>query len=221
MIGQGIYTLAEVSRLAELHPSTVRTWFKGRPDRLGQGSILYSDYQSVRGDYAVSFFDLIDALVAGQLRIRHRVPMRVVRRAYSLLQKELGVKHPFCHVDIYTDGNKIFRLAADEIGEKVLSDVVSRQLFFVHILEKLEHIDYSEVTKLARRWRIAQGIVVDPLISMGKPTIENTGVTTFVIANQYLANKKNSVLVADLFSVSEDDVVNAVQFEQKYGRLVA
>lgn len=96
--------------------------------------------------------------------------------------------------------------------------MVSHQQFFLHIKEKLEHIDYSEITSLASRWRIAKGVVVDPLISMGKPTIENTGVTTFVIANQYFANIKNSALVADLYEVSENDVVNAVKFEQSCRR---
>lgn len=218
MIGQGIYTLAEVSRLTEVHPSTVRTWFKDRSDGTGLGSIFHSDYKPVESDFAVSFFDLIDVLVASQFRIRHDVPMRIVRQAHNLLQEELKTNHPFCHCDLYTDGKRIFRFAADRLGEEILSEVVSRQQFFLHIKAKLEHIDYSEVTNLAYRWRIASGVVVDPSISMGKPTIENTGVMTYVIANQYFANKKSAALVADLYEVTENDVVNAVKFEQIYGR---
>jgi len=218
MIGKGVYTLAEVSRLTELHPSTVRAWFKYRSDSVGYGPIFQSDYQSVGGDYAVSFLDLIDVLIAGQFRGRHKVPMRIVRRAHELLQEELDTKHPFCHSDLYTDGKRIFLLAADKLNEDKLSDVISHQQFFLHIKEKLGHIDYHEITKLASRWRIANGIVVDPSISMGKPTIENTGITTYVIANQYYANMKNSGLVADLYEVSENDVANAIKFEQKYGR---
>ena len=216
MIGMGVYTIAEVSRLTEVHPSTVRTWFKGRSDSTGQGPIFQSDYHSVDGDYAVSFLDLIDVLIAGQFRIRYNVPMRIVRIAHNLLQDELDTKHPFCHSDLHTDGKRIFRTAANKLGEEVLNDVVSRQQFFIHIKEKLDHIDYNEVNKLASRWRISNGIVVDPLISMGKPTIENTGVTTYVITNQYYANNKNSGLVADLYEVSEESVLNAIKFERKY-----
>jgi len=218
MLGQGVYTVAEVSRLTELHPARVRTWFKCRSDDAGRGPIFQSDYQSVDNDYAVSFYDLIDVLVAGQFRVRHNVPMRIVRRAHTLLQTELNVEHPFCHSDLYTDGKRIFQYAATSLGVEILSDVISHQQFFLHIKEKLSHIEYSEITKLALRWRIAKGIVVDPLISMGKPTIEKTAVTTFVIANQYYANMKNSALVADLYEVNESDVVNAVKFEQRYGR---
>ena len=218
MIGQGIYTLAEVSKLTEVHPSTVRTWFKGRSDRTGRGPVFQSDYQPIGNDYAVSFLDLIDALVAGQFRFQYNVPMRIVRRAHELLQRDLETPHPFCHTNLHTDGKHIFRLMADKLGEEKLSDVVSRQQFFLHIKEKLDHIDYSEVTKLAHRWRIATGIVIDPSISMGKPVIQNTGVTTYVIANQYRANINNSALVADLYKITENDVVNAVNFEQKYGQ---
>jgi uncharacterized protein (DUF433 family) len=135
-----------------------------------------------------------------------------------LLKDELGVMHPFCHSDLYTDGKRIFIAAANRLGEERLSDVVSHQQFFLHIKEKLERIDYSEATMLAHRWRIANGIIIDPSVSMGKPTIEKTGVTTYVIANQYFANAKNSALVGDLYKVSENDVINAVKFEQVYGR---
>jgi uncharacterized protein (DUF433 family) len=218
MIGQGVYTVAEVSRLAEVHQATVRTWFKGRSDGVGLGSVFQSDYQPIDNDFAVSFLDLIDVFVAGQFRVRYNVPMRIVRRAHTLLKDELGVMHPFCHSDLYTDGKRIFIAAANRLGEERLSDVVSHQQFFLHIKEKLERIDYSEATMLAHRWRIANGIIIDPSVSMGKPTIEKTGVTTYVIANQYFANAKNSALVGDLYKVSENDVINAVKFEQVYGR---
>jgi uncharacterized protein (DUF433 family) len=221
MLGQGVYTVAEVSRLTDLHPNRVRSWFKQRSDGSGCGPIFDSDYQPVDGDYAVSFYDLIDVLVAGAFRDQFRVPMQVVRRAHALLQERLDTKHPFCHSDLYTDGRNIFLYAANELKEEVLSEVVSRQQFFLHVRERLHHIDYHEITKLARRWRIAKGVVVDPLVSMGKPTVENSGVTTYVIANQYEANARDGVLVADLYGVSQNDVANAVTFEKWYRRRYA
>ncbi len=221
MLGQGIYILSEVARLTELHPIRVRSWFKGRTDKHGRGPVFESDYKIAGGDFAVSFFDLIDVLIAGQFRDRYSVSMKVVRRAHQLLQKELNTKHPFCHSDLYTDGKRIFVDVASEINEERLRDAVSQQQFFLHIKEKLEHLDYSEISKLACRWRIFEGVVVDPSISMGKPTIEDTGVTTYVISNQYYANNKNSALVADLYGISERDIANAVNFEKLYGRRVA
>ncbi len=217
----GIYTLAEVSRLTELHPSRVRSWFKPRIKGAERKTIFHSDYEVVDHDFAVSFYDLIDVLVAGQLRDVYKVSMPTVRRAHTLLQKILTTKHPFSRSDIYTDGKKIFVYAANELGEQKLSDVISNQQFFVHIKEKLSHIDYSRATQLAERWRIADGILVDPIKSLGKPTIENTSITTFVIAKQFCANSKNASLVADLYDISETSVEKAVKFEERYGCLRA
>ncbi len=221
MLGQGLYTVAEVSRLTDLHPNRVRSWFKQRSDGSGYGPVFESDYQPADGDYAVSFYDLIDVLVAGAFRDQFHVPMQVVRRAHRLLQTRLDTKHPFCHSDLYTDGKNIFLSAANQLNEEILSEVVSRQQFFLHIKERLHHIDYNELTKLACRWKITKGVVIDPLISMGKPTVENFGVTTYVIANQYEANARNAVLVADLYGISQKDVANAVTFEKWYRRRYA
>lgn len=216
MLGQGVYTVAEVSRLTGLHPSRVRSWFKQRSDGSGYSPVFRSDYQPVDGDYAVSFFDLIDVLIAGAFRDQFHVPMHVVRRTHRLLREQLDVEHPFCHSDLYTDGKRIFLSAASELSEQTLHEVISRQQFFLHIKEKLHHIDYNEITKLAHRWRIAGGVVVDPSICMGKPTVANTGITTYVIANQYHANDDNAGLIADLYGISEKDVANAVTFEDWY-----
>lgn len=218
MLGKGVYTLTEISRLTDLHPSRVRSWFKYRPNVSGLEPIFQSDFESVEGDYAVSFFDLIDVLIAGQFRDHHHVPMRIVRRAYCLLKEELGTQHPFCHSGLYTDGKSIFIDIANELGEERLSEIVTHQQFFVHIKEKLEHIEYSDKNKLAERWAIAKGVIIDPNISFGKPTIVNTGITTNVIARQYFANLENSTLVSDLYGISEKDVINAVKFEKEFGR---
>ena len=217
MLGQGVYKLAEVSKLTGMYPARVSYWFKHRPENIVRGPIFQSDYPPIGNDYAVSFLDLIDVLVASQFRDQYKVTMRIVRNAYNVLKEELG-KHPFCHSDLFTDGKRIFSLAASRIdeGEKLLSDVISHQQFFLHIREMLSHIDYGEISKIAERWRIAQGVVIDPAISMGKPIIENTGITTFVVANQYWANKRDTALVADLYEINEKDVHNAVNFEEWY-----
>lgn len=222
MLGQGVYISAEIARLTQMHPSRVRSWFKWRSDMTGSGPLFESDYPPADGDYAFSFLDLIDVLVAGQFRDEHKVPMKIVRKAHRVLQEQLETKHPFCHNDLYTDGNRIFLHAAKKVGEGTLSDVVSQQQFFMHVKETLDHVDYSEVSQLACKWNIARGIVIDPLVSLGKPTICNTGVATHIIANQYYANREDAEIVSDLYGVGSKDVMNAVNFEKWYrGRRVA
>jgi uncharacterized protein (DUF433 family) len=216
VLGEGMYILAEVARLTRMHPNRVKSWFKPHVDGSGYGPIFASDYEAVGSDYAVSFFDLIDVLIAGQFRDHHKVPMRVVRRAHKLLSKQLGTKHPFCHSKLYTDGESIFLYTANELNEATLREVVSQQQFFLHIREKLSEIEYCDKTEMARRWNIGTGVVVDPAVCMGKPVVARTGVATHIIANQFYANRKDSALVADLYGISETDVANAVKFEGWY-----
>ena len=144
--------------------------------------------------------------------------MGVVRAAYSHLQNRLKAKDRCCREELYTDGKEIIIQAADAVGDSVLSEAVSGQRLFMQVLEYLARIDFSHATKLAERWRIAQGVVIDPRISMGKPVVESTGKTTFVIANCYAANNRDAGLVAELFDVEESDVLNAFSFEQQFRR---
>lgn len=213
MLGSGVYILSEISKLTKIHPARVRSWFLDRSDGAGHGPIFKSDYGEIQGDHAFSFHDLIDVLIAGQFRDKYKVPMSIVRKAHSVLQKELKTTHPFCHGDLFTDGRRIFNIAASKIGNTILSDVVSRQQFFIHVKEELDHIDYDVITQLADKWRIARGVVIDPAVNMGKPVIENTGTATYIISMQYRANNNNSNLISDLYGISEEDVINAVKFE--------
>jgi len=220
-LDQGAYSVAEVARYTGLPPNTVRSWFKGRSDRRGRGPLFLGDYEPVDRDYAVSFHDLIDTLVVGQFRA-HGVTMRSIRSAYRVLNDTLDTAHSFCHRDLYTDGKQIFLLTADSVGDQTLQEVVSRQQFFMHVRDVLVRIDYSPSTKLADRWRISEGVLIDPTLGYGKPVIQHTGVTTRVLADAFRANGEDAGLVADLFQVAEAEVLNAVRFESQHdGRCAA
>lgn len=211
-LGTGVYELAEVARYTGLESSRIRAWFKPRTDGSGRDPIFKGDYQRNGNDYAVSFFDLIDTLVVGQLR-QIGVKMSVVRSAYNVLRKQLSTPHPFCHNNIYSDGEQVFIVTADQLGDESLREVVSSQQFFMTVRERLEKIDYNKSSKLAERWRIQKGIVVDPRISFGKPVIESTGVTTFVAANMLRANSNDVELTAELLGISTHAVLDAAEFE--------
>lgn len=214
MIGGGVYALSEVARYAEIAPTTVSSWFKPRSDGNGRGPLFTSDYRSVGEDYAVSFLNLIEVYVARFFRLQGVTAPRI-RRVYGALKSELSSSHPFARQDLYTDGIDIFRRVGEEVNVPEMVDVLTKpkQSVFGEWRAYLGQFDYIQQTKLAFRWRIANGVVIDPRISFGKPVVGSAGITTFVLANQYAANHRNAALVADLYAVSEEDVLNAVRFE--------
>lgn len=79
----------------------------------------------------------------------------------------------------------------------------------------LKQIEYANDTQTAIRWNIADGIVLDPTRSFGKPIVASEGTTTYVLAQSYLANNQDQNLVADLFDVTPDAVLRAVDFERE------
>jgi len=211
MIGEGVYTLTEVSRIARIPLATVRAWFwpsRGEP-------LFSSDYPAIDGDYAVSFLNLIELHVARFFR-EAGVKHPILRRARCVLQEELKVSHPFAHADLCTDGNRIIRIIGDAGGQELV-DVISKQQFFSQM--GLRKITYHPHSQMAQSWGISTGVVINPRIGFGKPVIEGTGVSTLVVAKQYIANGKDASLVARLFRLKESGVINAFEFERDLGRV--
>jgi uncharacterized protein (DUF433 family) len=212
ILGQGVYPLSEVIQYTGLPATTVRNWFKWRSDKTGKGPIFTSDYKEIGGDYAISFLNLIEVCVAAFLR-EQGVSPALIRRAYAILREELHTAHPFAHADLRTDGVRIIRHRFTGKDDAALVDVVSKQMLFSQMRDLLSRITYGNESHLAEAWKIAKGITIKPGVSFGKPVIEGTGVTTFVLANQYKANGKDAARVARLFNVKIGDVKNAVHFE--------
>jgi uncharacterized protein (DUF433 family) len=213
ILGQGVYTFAEAAKLAGLRPARVREWFRGGAKGAARKPIFLGDYEPVDGDYALSFHDLIDVLVAGQLR-EHGVSLRTLRLVCERLKLDLGTRHPFCRKELATDGKIVFLHAIDGGAREELSEVLTRRRVFPRILApSLKKIDYDQATNLARRWRIADGVVVDPAIGFGKPIVERSGITTYVLARAYHANQKDAERVADWYGIDAGQVLSAVAFE--------
>ena len=94
-------------------------------------------------------------------------------------------------------------------------DVLSRQRVYPEVLLPfLQRIEYDEATKMARRWLIADQVVIDPAIGLGKPIIDGIGIATAVLAALYEANDQNAELVADWFRAHPKHVIAAVDFER-------
>lgn len=212
-LGLGLYDLKEAARLTGLNAKRVRRWFVPPPSEADRKPVLQSDYPQVGGETAISFLDLIDVFVFGQLRT-HGVPLPTLRKVYVRLQKDLRGKHPFAHQRLATDGREVFLRGADSEGREELIEVLTRQRVFPEIIEPfLKRLDYDPASHLARLWRIADGVMLNPSLALGKPIVEGAYVKTEVLAAAYHANKKDADAVSRWYNVSPQDVLTAVRFE--------
>lgn len=160
-IGNGIYTLTEAAKLTRLSRSRVQSWFAQRPDT-ERAPVFLSDYAELQDHRVLSFHDLIDALVAGQLR-GLGVCMQEVRRAYTILQEEWGQEHPLCMGSLFTEQGRIFMAIENADDVEHFVEVVSRQGSLGPVIAPyLRQIDFDDATDIAIRWHIHDGVVVDP-----------------------------------------------------------
>jgi uncharacterized protein (DUF433 family) len=213
--GLGVYSLPEVSELTGLKTSRVREWFRGRQGATPRSPLFRGDFDPIEKDFAVSFLDLIDVYVAGQLR-DHGVSLRTVRRVYERMGQNMATPHPFARQEVRTDGKEVFLRGIEPDGQEELIEVLTRQKVFPQIIAPfLKQIDYDRMTILACRWHIDNLIVVDPAYCFGKPIVEGTRMPTAILADAYNANDEDAEAIADWFNVSPADVQAAVRFEAR------
>jgi uncharacterized protein (DUF433 family) len=212
ILDHGVYGYSEAGKLTGLARTRVREWFRERPAK--SGPIFHSEYDPVDGDRAISFLDLVDVFVAGQLRERG-VSLQTLRKVYSRMSQDLQTAHPFCRVELLSDGKTVFmQYGQSETAE--LLEVLTRQKVFPDIiLPFLKKIDYGTITRLAERWHIAKLVVVDPRICLGKPIVEEVSIPTAVLSQAYRANGNNAEAVAGWYNIHSKHVLAAVEFETK------
>ncbi len=211
--GIGVYGVPEAARLARVPLRTASRWVAGEGSSRA-GRLLRPDYPMVEHRHALSFLDLIDLLVVGRFR-EAGVHFRTIRRVYEHLRGTLGVPHAFAHNRLFTDGENVFREVADAIDSAGLEEVLTGQRAMPVILSPyLEELDFGRESGVAERWRVAEGVVIDPARSFGKPVLASASTTTYALARAFEANRRDAELVADLFDVTPSDVRHAVEFER-------
>jgi len=213
LLGNGAYSLSEAAKLTRLRIQRVREWFRGRADGTRR-PVFASDYRDTCEENLISFLDLVEVFIAGQLRSRG-VALQTIRKVYGTLQAELDARHPFCRRELFTFGKRIFTHGLDPAGRLEVTDVLTKQKAFPKVIQPfLRSLDYDSATAMARRWRIAPKVVVNPEICFGQPIVEAAGIPTGVLFRAFRANSEKTESVADWYGISREDVIAAVEFER-------
>jgi uncharacterized protein (DUF433 family)/DNA-binding transcriptional MerR regulator len=219
-----LYYSAEVSRFVHINVARVHRWLEGYKYSYKSKLVAQPPVVSTMRDYILlssyaSFNDLVDLLFIKHF-LDYGLSLQKLREAFKEAEQILGTAH-FVHQSFFTDGKNIC-LKVKEKGNAILQLLSGGQWVIKEFIEQLAHqIVFDDATKLARRWFPPEGdqlVVLDPLISFGKPTIWKKGITTENVYSLYVAEGEKEKPVCDWMGLEPKEVIAAAKFES---RLVA
>ncbi|MGH7098108.1 MAG: DUF433 domain-containing protein, partial [Stellaceae bacterium] len=228
LIGIGLYTVAEASRLTRVSPGRLRRWLRGYTYRAGEHRaasepVWPRQVPDIDGTLGLGFLDLMEARFVDAF-LKAKVPWPVIRRCAEHARELIGSDHPFSSQGFRTDGHTIFAEIVDRTGERQLLDLAKSQLAFGRIIGPSLYagIEFSESERPARWWPMGERtpIVIDPARAFGQPIISDGGVPTRTLADA-VAAEGSVARVARLFQLEPQSVRSALRFEKRLAERLA
>jgi uncharacterized protein (DUF433 family) len=179
LIGIGMYTPAEASRLVGVPSAKIVRWLRGhRADDRRYPQLWRPEIDLGDGRVYLGFRDLMEVRVANAFIERGLSPQKV-RRAIDIAREMLMEERPLSTARFRTDGRTVFLQVLKEDGADQMIDLFRSQHVFREIIEpSLRNIDFDDGGVPTRWWPRGKqaGIVVDPQRAFGQPIDANTGV---------------------------------------------
>lgn len=220
LIGVGIYTVPEASRLTRVPAARIRRWIGGyryvsaiTPDVRFSPPVVPSGLDVIAGVRALSFLDLQEVRFVNAFR-RRGVGWKTLRLAHERAQALVRKSRPFSTGRFWTDGRTILLELAQK--DAALLDIIKNQLALTKIIEPyLSQLDLEE-DQAIRWWPMGKNrsVVVDPKRNFGQPIVSKEGVPTVVLAKAHHA-ERSVATVARWFKVEQRSVRDALKFERR------
>lgn len=210
ILGKGIYSPRQAARLVGGSAQEVRRWTRGS----GPSEPLWHAYYQGLDDTAeLSFADLIEVRVVKAFK-EAGISTQAIRFAINYAQNAFGVERPLSTLGFKTDGGEILMDAVERDGEFVsLAKARPGQKVFAELVKQsVRDLEYEGQT--AARWRPhhVHGIVLDPTRQFGTPLIDEFGVSTSVLYEEFkhLGDPK---YLAKLYDMPASLVRAAIKYE--------
>jgi len=198
------YIVSEAAHYLLMPQATLRSWAVGRYYPTGTGKkffhpvILLPDKKRA----LLSFINLVEAHVLDAIRREHQIPLDRVRIAIEYLQRQFGSKHPLAEQSFETDGLDLFvqkysqLINVTKAGQLAIRDLLQAHLRRIDRDPKGLPIRLYPFTR-KRDSEEPKSVVIDPLVSFGRPVLSGTGITTATVAERYKAGESVDQLAAD------------------------
>ena len=218
LIGVGIYSVPEASRLTHVSAPTIRRWIKGYSYRVGDTErgtppVWTRQLADIEDEVSLGFLDLIEVRLIDAFR-RRGVSWPTLKRAAEHAKVLFKTTHPFATHQFFTDGRCVFTELADQ--DKSLIDVADNQHTFKRLLAPyLEGLEFKDGHQVIRWWPLGErhSVLIDPQRSFGQPIVEREGVPTRILASAFKIQESVDA-VAKWYEVSKKAVRDALKFEK-------
>jgi uncharacterized protein (DUF433 family) len=219
LIGKGIYTVPDASRLSRVTPRRIRYWLKGLPSeeipestnrRLWQGELDPIDEKLALGFLDLQEVRFIDAF------LKTGVSWHLLRAAHGIARQRYEIEHPFCTRRFVTDGSQIIEEISGAPDGIAYEEVVQGQRVFRQVIQPfLRELEFAEDDQLVRWWPLGtdRAVVLDPRRQFGQPIAARSGVATEILEAAAKAGQTVEE-IADWYEIDEQAVRDAIEFEQ-------
>jgi uncharacterized protein (DUF433 family) len=218
LIGIGLYSVAEASRLVDVPSRKIARWLRGHTIGEQYYEGLWRPQISLGGrETYLGFRDLLQVRVANAF-IEHGISAQRVRKAICLARDLLATDHPLATARFRTDGRSIFLQVLSEEGDDTFIDLFKRQYAFRDILEpSLKNIEFDQDGLPFRWWPKGKSlrIVIDPARAFGRPIEAESGIPSAILAAAAAAEGSIDA-AARAWSVSSNSVKRAIEFEHTF-----
>jgi len=208
----GFYTVREAARLLRIeNKQRIYRWLKS------DAAVLARDYEPITGSQELSFWDLFEVRFVETFRAQG-LSLQFIRKVATKARAEFKTQHPFAlsGSKYLTDRKRIFRLVAEETGEKT-HDVLSGQYEMYETIERVleKGVEFNPKTLLAEEWppyAECPRVTINPRYAYGHPVIGGKKIPTAALYRLWKA-EGNQERVAACYGVTSNEVDEAIEFE--------
>ena len=173
----------------------------------------------LRDPTLLSFLNRTELHVLAAIRRKHEVKMRSVRRAIQYLarhsQSAMDKRHPLISRELETVGLDLFIKRYGKLINISKSGQTAMRQIIAGALRRIARNTSGVPIKLYPFTRNAVDeaptmVVIDPMISAGRPVIAGTGLVTQLIAERYKAGESINDLAID-YELGTEEIEEAIR----------
>lgn len=217
-----MYGVSEAARYLHIPVPTLRSWIRGRRYPTAAGKRHFQPIITLPKEDLplLSFMNLVEAHILDAIRYRHKVPLPNVRRAIDYLSKS-GSKHPLADhllktyaLDLFIEQSGLL-INVSKNGQIVMREVIEA---YLHRVERDAEGAARQLFPFLRRHPKTiedepKLVLINPLISFGRPILKDSGIPTAIIAERFYAGDSIDELAED-YDRPKAEIEEAIRYQE-------